>query len=72
MPFIVVVLKCIFKFSNSMTSIILSQVYSIHSNSLMFIDFFKIIGYMKFKANQIYLKQAKIIQDMMSIHYQRN
>jgi hypothetical protein len=55
-----------------MTSIILSQVYSIHSNSLMFIDFFKIIGYMKFKANQIYLKQAKIIQDMMSIHYQRN
>jgi hypothetical protein len=28
---------------------------------------------MKSKANQIYLKQAKIIdQDVMSIHYQKN
>jgi len=26
---------------------------------------------MKSKANQIYLKQAKIIQDVMSIHYQK-
>ncbi len=24
---------------------------------------------MKFKANQIYLKKTKIIQDVMSIHY---
>jgi hypothetical protein len=36
----------------------------------MFIELFKIIDYMKSKANQIYLKQAKIIQDVMSIHYQ--
>jgi fluoride ion exporter CrcB/FEX len=26
---------------------------------------------MKSKANQIYFKQAKIIQDVMSIHYQK-
>jgi len=36
----------------------------------MFVDFFKIIDYMKSKANQIYLKQTKILQDVMSIHYQ--
>jgi hypothetical protein len=35
----------------------------------MFVKFFKIIDYMKFKANQIYLKKTKIIQDVMSIHY---
>ncbi len=35
-------------------------------------EFFKLIGYMKSKAIQIYLKQAKIIQDVMSIHYQKN
>ncbi len=38
----------------------------------MFIEFFKIIDYMNSKANQIYLKQIKIIQDVMSIHYQKN
>jgi hypothetical protein len=27
---------------------------------------------MKSKANQIYLKLTKIIQDVMSIHYQKN
>jgi len=26
---------------------------------------------MKFKANQIYLKQEKVIQDVISIHYQK-
>jgi hypothetical protein len=33
----------------------------------MFVGFFKIIDYIKSKANQVYLKQAKIIQDLMSI-----
>jgi hypothetical protein len=26
---------------------------------------------MKFQVNQVYLKQAKIIQDVMSMHYQK-
>jgi hypothetical protein len=26
---------------------------------------------MKFKVNQIYLKQTKIIKDVMAIHYQK-
>ncbi len=38
----------------------------------MFVEFFKIIDWMKSKANQIYLKQTKIIQNVMSIHYQKN
>jgi hypothetical protein len=37
----------------------------------LFVGFLKIIDYIKFKVNQIYLKQAKIIQDVMSIHYQK-
>ncbi len=38
------VLKYIFKISNSMMGIILSWIYSIHSNSSMFVEFFKIIN----------------------------
>jgi hypothetical protein len=37
----------------------------------MFVGIFKIIDYIKSKANQIYLKQIKIIQDVMSICYQK-
>ncbi len=58
-PSTTLVLKYIFKISNSMTSIILSQIYSICSKSSMFIEFFKIIDYMKCKTNQIYFKKAK-------------
>ncbi len=57
--------------SKFVTCIIWSQTYSIHSNSPLFVGIFKIIDYIKFKANQIYLKQVKIIQDVMSIHYQK-
>jgi hypothetical protein len=67
-PSTTLVLKYLFKLSNFVMSIILSQIYSICSKSSMFIEFFKIIEYMKSKANQIYLKQTKIIQDVMSIH----
>jgi hypothetical protein len=35
------------------------------------LDFLK-NDYIKFKVSQIYLKEAKIIQDAMSIHYQNN
>jgi hypothetical protein len=58
-PSITLVLKCVFKFSNFVTGIILLWIYSIHSKNLMFVKIFKIIDYMKFKANQIYLKQKK-------------
>ncbi len=44
------VLKYIFKILNSMMNIILSQIYSIHSNFSMFVEFSKIIDY---KANQV-------------------
>jgi len=72
-PSTTLVLKYIFKSSNSITCVILSWIYSIRSNSSMFFEFFKIINYMKSKANQKYLKQNKIkIQDVMSIHYQKN
>jgi hypothetical protein len=71
-PLTTLLFKYIFKISNSMTRIIWSQIYSIHSNSLLFVGIFKIIDYIKSKANQIYLKQVKIIQDVMSIHYQKN
>jgi hypothetical protein len=37
----------------------------------MFIGFLQIIDYSKYKANQIYLKYAKIFQDVMSICYQK-
>jgi hypothetical protein len=37
----------------------------------MFVEFFKMVDYMKSKAIQMYLKQTKIIQDVMSIHYQK-
>jgi hypothetical protein len=67
-PSATLVLKYIFKFSNCMMGIILSQIYSIHSNFSMFVEFFKIIDYIKSKANQIYLKQVRIIWDVMSIH----
>jgi len=36
----------------------------------MFIEFFKIIDWMKPKMTQIYFKQIKIIQNVMFIHYQ--
>jgi hypothetical protein len=58
-PSTTLVLKFIFKISNSVMSIILSWIYYIRSKSSMFIEFFKIIDWMKSKANQIYLKQAK-------------
>jgi hypothetical protein len=61
----------IFKISNYVKNIILSWIYSICSNFSMFVEFFKIIDWMKSKANQIYLEQTKIIQDVMSIHYQK-
>jgi hypothetical protein len=70
-PLTTLLFTYIFKFSNFITSIIWSQTYSIHSNSPMFVGIFKIIDYIKFKANQIYLKQVKIIQDVMSICYQK-
>jgi hypothetical protein len=55
-----------------MMGIILSQLYSIHSKFSMFVEFFKVIDYIKSKANQISLKQARIIWDVMFIHYQKN
>jgi hypothetical protein len=51
------------------TGIIWSQIYSIHSNSSMFVGIFTIIDYIESKANQIYLKQVEIIQDVVFIHY---
>jgi hypothetical protein len=60
-----------FKLSNFVMGIIWSQIYSIDSNSSMFVRIFKLIDKIKFKANQIYLKQVKIIQDVMSICYQK-
>jgi hypothetical protein len=51
--------------------IIWSQIYSMHSNFSMFVGIFRIIDKMKSKANQIYLKQVKIIQDVMSICNQK-
>ncbi len=71
-PSTTLVLKYIFKISNSMMGIILSQLYSIHSKFSMFVEFFKVIDYIKSKANQISLKQARIIWDVMFIHYQKN
>jgi hypothetical protein len=38
----------------------------------MFVGIFKAIDYINSKANQIYFKKLKIIQDVMSIHYQKN
>ncbi len=54
-PYSSLVLNYIFKISNSMMNIILSQLYSIHSNFSMFVGFFKIIDYIRSKANQVYL-----------------
>jgi hypothetical protein len=54
-----------------MMGIILSQIYSIHLNFLMFVEIFKIIDYIKSKVNQIYLKQTRRIQDVMFIHYKK-
>jgi hypothetical protein len=71
-PYTTLVWKYIFNFSNFMMGNILSQIYSIHSNFSMFVGFFKIIDYIKSKANQVYFKQAKIIQDLMSICYKKN
>ncbi len=42
-PFTTLVLKYIFKISNSMTSITLSQIYFIPSKFSMFVENFKII-----------------------------
>ncbi len=42
-PSTTLVLKYVFKFSNSMTNTILSQIYSTHAKILMFVEFFKII-----------------------------
>jgi len=72
-PFTTLVLKYIFKISNSMMGIIIwSQIYFIHLNFSMFIELKKKIEYIKSKANKIYLKQARIIWNVMSIHYQKN
>ncbi len=60
-PSTTLLFKYIFKISNSMMNIIWPQIYSIHSNSSMFVRIFKIIDYIKSKANQIYSKQVKII-----------
>jgi len=70
-PSTTLVLKYIFKISNSMMGIILSQsqIYFIHLNFLMFVENFKIIDYIKSKVNQIYLKQTRRIQDVM--HYKK-
>ncbi len=45
----------------------LSQIYFIYSSFSMFVGFIKIINYFKYRTNKIYLKQTKIIQDVMSI-----
>ncbi len=42
-PSTTLVFKYIFKISNSMMGIILLRMYSIRSNSSMFVEFFKII-----------------------------
>jgi len=70
-PCTTLVLMYIFKISNYVKNIILSWIYSICSNFSMFVEFFKIIDWLKSKTNQIYLEQTKIIQDVMSIHYQK-
>ncbi len=70
-PSTTLIMKCIFKFSNFVTNIILSRIYSIHSNSSMLVEFFKIMDQMKCKANQIQLQQEKKNQDVISIHYQK-
>jgi hypothetical protein len=67
-PSTTLVLKYIFKFSNFVMGIILSQICFIHSKFSMFVEFLNRWS----KANQIYLKQEKIIQNVMSIHYQKN
>jgi len=67
-PSTTLVLKYIFKFLNFVMGIILSQICFIHSKFSMFVEFLNRWS----KANQIYLKQEKIIQNVMSIHYQKN
>ncbi len=49
-------------------TIIWSQIYFICSSSSIFVEFLKIINQFNFKVNQIYLKQTKIIQDVILIH----
>jgi hypothetical protein len=71
-PVTTLLFKYIFKFSNFVTSIIWSQICSIHSNFSMFVGIFKIIDLIQSKTNQIDLKQVKIIQDVMSICYKKN
>jgi hypothetical protein len=58
-------------FSHFVTSIILSQVYSIHSSFPLFVEFLKIIDWIKFQISQIYFFKVKIIQNVMSICCQK-
>jgi len=48
--------KYMFKFSNFVMGIILSQIYTIHSKFSMFFGVFKKIDLIQSKANHIYLK----------------
>jgi hypothetical protein len=57
-PSTTLLFKYIFKISNFVMGIIWSQIYSIHSKFSIFVGIFKIIDYIKSKANQIYLKQV--------------
>jgi hypothetical protein len=67
-PTTIFVLKYICKFSNFIIDIIMLQIYFICSIFPMFVKLFRIINCFKSKANHIYLKQTKIIHNVMSIH----
>jgi hypothetical protein len=71
-PLITLVLKYIcnlFKFYD-MYYFVINILYTFNVFIICWI--FKKIDQIKFKVNQIYLKQTKITQDVMSIHYQKN
>jgi hypothetical protein len=67
-PSTTLILKYIGKFSNFMTYVILLQIYSIPSSSTMFAGLNCFFYKLKSKTNKIYLKQTKLIQNMMSIY----
>jgi hypothetical protein len=65
-PPTIFVLKYIRKFWNFVINIIMLQIYFICSKFSMFVKFFRIINCFKSKVNHIYLKQTKIIHNVMS------
>jgi hypothetical protein len=59
------------QFLQTLWQVLFCHKYIPYIQFFIFCWIFKIIDYVKFQINQIYLKQTKRIQNVMSIHYQK-